>query len=225
MIILLTVVVAALGYLLGSIPSGLVVVRLATGQDVREVGSGRTGGTNAMRAGGLGVGLLTTVLDISKGALAVWLARSLVVAHPWIEAVGGLASVLGHNYSLFLVERVVDDAGRRRFQFRGGAGGAPTVGAAIAFWPLSALIIVPLAALIWYFIGYASVVTMSAAALAFVIFLVRAALGLSSWAPVVFSMAAEGALLWALRPNLRRLAQGTERLHGWRARHGAPPSE
>jgi len=225
MIILLTVVVAALGYLLGSIPSGLVVVRLATGQDVRQVGSGRTGGTNAMRAAGLGVGLLTTVLDISKGALAVWLARSLVVAHPWIEAVGGLASVLGHNYSLFLVERVVDDAGRRRFQFRGGAGGAPTVGAAIAFWPLSALIIVPLAALIWYFIGYASVVTMSSAALAFVIFLVRAALGLSSWAPVVFSMAAEGALLWALRPNLRRLAQGTERLHGWRARHGAPPSE
>jgi glycerol-3-phosphate acyltransferase PlsY len=225
MIILLAVVVAALGYLLGSIPSGLVVVRLATGRDVREVGSGRTGGTNAMRAGGLGVGLLTTALDIFKGALAVWLARSLVVAHPWIEAVGGLAAVLGHNYSLFLVERVVDDAGRRRFQFRGGAGGAPTVGAAVAFWPLSALIIVPLAALIWYFIGYASVVTMSAAALALVIFCVRAALGRSSWAPAVFSIAAEGALLWALRPNLRRLAQGTERLHGWRARRGAPPGD
>lgn len=218
MIILFSVLVAALGYLLGSIPSGLLIVRLVTGQDVRQVGSGRTGGTNAMRAGGLGVGLLTTLLDIFKGALAVWLARSLVVAHPWIEALGGLASVLGHNYSLFLVEIVVDDAGRRRLQFRGGAGGAPTVGAAMAFWPLSALIIVPMAALIWYFIGYASVVTMSAAALAFIIFCVRAALGLSSWAPVAFSIAAEGALVWALRPNLSRLVQGTERLHGWRAR-------
>ncbi len=218
MIILLTVLVAALGYLLGSIPSGLLVVRLVTGQDVRLVGSGRTGGTNAMRAGGLAVGLLVTVLDVFKGALAVWLARSLVVAHPWVEAVGGLTSVLGHNYSLFLVERVVDEAGHRRLQFRGGAGGAPTAGATLAFWPLSALIIVPMAGLIWYFIGYASVVTMSVAALAFVVFCVRAALGLSSWAPAAFSIAAEAALLWALRPNLSRLAQGTERLHGWRAR-------
>ncbi|OGO49610.1 MAG: hypothetical protein A2Z30_08545, partial [Chloroflexi bacterium RBG_16_64_43] len=159
MTVLFAVVTCALGYLLGSIPFGLLVVRLVTGQDVRQVGSGRTGGTNAMRAGGLGVGLLTTVLDMFKGALAVWLARSLVVALPWIEVLAGLASVLGHNYSLFLVERVVDAAGRGRLQFRGGAGGAPTVGAAFAFWAPSALIIVPLAAAVFYFMGYASVTT------------------------------------------------------------------
>ena len=223
MTVLFAVVTCALGYLLGSIPFGLLVVRLVTGQDVRQVGSGRTGGTNAMRAGGLGVGLLTTVLDMFKGALAVWLARSLVVALPWIEVLAGLASVLGHNYSLFLVERVVDAAGRGRLQFRGGAGGAPTVGAAFAFWAPSALIIVPLAAAVFYFMGYASVTTLSVGALAFVLFSVRAAMGLSSWAPAAFGLAAEAALVWALRPNLRRLTQGTERLHGWRARRSAPP--
>ncbi len=223
MTVFIAVVTCALGYLLGSIPFGLLVVRLVTGQDVRQVGSGRTGGTNAMRAGGLGVGLLTTVLDISKGALAVWLARSLVVAHPWIEALAGLASVLGHNYSLFLVERGTDATGRRRLQFRGGAGGAPTLGAAIAFWAPSALIIVPLAAAVFYFVGYASVTTLSVGALAFAIFTLRAVLGLSPWAHAAFSLAAEAALMWALRPNFKRLAQGTERLHGWRAMRTPPP--
>jgi glycerol-3-phosphate acyltransferase PlsY len=167
--------------------------------------------------------LLTTVLDVFKGALAVWLARSLMVDHPWIESLAGLASVLGHNYSLFLVERVADATGRRRFQFRGGAGGAPTVGAAIAFWAPSALIIVPLAAAVFYFVGYASVTTLSVGALAVVLFSLRAVLGLSPWAHAAFALAAESALIWALRPNFKRLAQGTERLHGWRARRSAPP--
>ncbi|MCX6027443.1 MAG: glycerol-3-phosphate acyltransferase [Chloroflexi bacterium] len=223
MTVFIAILTCALGYLLGSIPFGLLVVRLATGQDVRQVGSGRTGGTNAMRAGGLGVGLLTTVLDIFKGALAVWLARSLVIAQPWIEALAGLASVLGHNYSLFLVERVANATGRRRLQFRGGAGGAPTVGAAVAFWAPSTLIIVPFAAAVFYFVGYASVTTMSVGALAFVIFTLRAVLGFAPWAQAVFALAAEAALIWALRPNLQRLAKGTERLHGWRARRSAPP--
>ncbi len=221
--VLMALLAGVLGYLLGSVPSGLVVVRLVTGQDVRQVGSGRTGGTNAMRAGGLGVGLLTTVFDILKGALAVWLARGLVVHQPWIEALAGLASVLGHNYSVFLVEVSKDLSGRTRLQFRGGAGGAPTVGASIAFWAPSALIMVPVAAAVFYFIGFASVTTLAVGALTFAIFTVRSALGLSPWAYTVFAFGATVALLWSLRPNLLRLAQGTERLHGWRARHSPPP--
>jgi len=66
-----------LAYLIGSIPSGLLVVKAATGKDVRHIESGRTGGTNAMRAAGPLAGLFTAILDISKGAAAVWVGRSL----------------------------------------------------------------------------------------------------------------------------------------------------
>ena len=67
-----------LGYLLGSIPFGLIIVKLKTGKDIRGVESGRTGGTNAMRAAGLPAGLLTAFFDILKGAVAVWIADAVV---------------------------------------------------------------------------------------------------------------------------------------------------
>ena len=63
-----------LGYLMGSIPFGLIIVKLGTGKDVRKVESGRTGGTNAYRAAGIWAGVLTGLLDGIKGSVAVWLA-------------------------------------------------------------------------------------------------------------------------------------------------------
>ena len=66
-----------LGYLIGSIPFGLVVVKLKTGKDIRTVESGRTGGTNAFRAAGFGAGLLTAFLDIFKGTVAAWIALAV----------------------------------------------------------------------------------------------------------------------------------------------------
>jgi glycerol-3-phosphate acyltransferase PlsY len=80
------------------------------------------------------------------------------------------------------------------------------------------LFIVPIAALIWFGIGYASLATLSAALVAAVIFAIRAAAGSSPWAYVVYGLAAEVVLMWALRPNIRRLLNGTERMVGWRAR-------
>ncbi len=79
--------VILLAYIFGSIPFGLLIVKLTTGKDIRQVASGRTGGTNAMRAAGLGVGLLTATLDVLKGASSVWVARSgcsakSMAAHP-----------------------------------------------------------------------------------------------------------------------------------------------
>src|SRR5215210_2789088 len=143
---LLLVMLAA--YLIGSIPMGFVIVKAISGQDVRQVGSGRTGGTNAMRAAGLSAGVLTALLDALKGAAGVWLAKWLLPANT--EALGmvaaGLGAILGHNYSIFL-------------RFKGGAGGAPCVGAAMAIWPWSVLIVVPLGVLVLFGIGYASVAT------------------------------------------------------------------
>ncbi len=206
--------VVLLSYLLGSIPFGLLIVKLKTGKDIRMVESGRTGGTNVMRAAGFWSGLLTAILDILKGACAVWLARA-VGGGVWIEIMAPLAAILGHNYSIFLIERTDDG----RLRLRGGAGGAPSVGGAFGLWAPSILIIFPVGLLIFFGVGYASVTTMSAALIAMVIFAVRTWLGLSPWQYILYGVLAEILLMWALRPNIKRLLAGNERLHGWRAKH------
>jgi len=104
--------VVILGYILGSIPFGLLIVKMKTGKDVRNVESGRTGGTNVVRAAGFGAGLLTATLDILKGATSVWLAQALLPESHWIHVLTPLAAILGHNYSLFLIRR--DENGKLR---------------------------------------------------------------------------------------------------------------
>jgi glycerol-3-phosphate acyltransferase PlsY len=200
------------GYLLGSIPTGLLLVRLSTGKDLRREYSGRTGATNAGRVAGTWVGAATMLGDGLKAAVAVWLARALTGGQPWVEVAAGIAAILGHNYSLFLAERR-----EGKLHFRGGAGGAPTVGAAIGLWAPSALVTLPAGVGVLLLLGYASVATISVAVAATVVFLVRAMLGVGPWPHVAFGPAAVIALLWALRPNLVRLRQGTERLVGLRA--------
>lgn len=201
-------------YVIGSIPFGLLIVRLSTGKDIRQVESGRTGGTNAMRAAGFWAGLATALMDLLKGASTVWLARILLPGIIWVEVLAPVAAVLGHNYSLFLMER--DKKGTLRL--RGGAGGAPTVGGALGLWFPSFFIILPVGALILFLVGYASLATMSVALVATLIFAIRAALGYSPWQYVIYGLFTEIILILALLPNIRRLLSGTERLVGLRAR-------
>jgi len=200
-------------YLIGSIPFGLLFVRLINGRDIRQVESGRTGGTNAMRAAGLGAGALTAIFDILKSAATVWLARELT-GNEWIHALAPIASILGHNHSIFLIER--DENGKIRL--RGGAGGAAALGGSLGLWWPSALLMLPVGALIWWGVGYASLTTLSIGFLSSLIFLVRAILGLSPWEYAIYGLLAEILLVLALRPNIKRLLNGTERLHGRRAR-------
>jgi glycerol-3-phosphate acyltransferase PlsY len=110
-------------YLLGSLPTALLVVRLMTGEDVRRKGSGNIGGTNALRAAGWKAGVAVTVIDVGKGALAVWLMRLYNPESGWVAA-AMLAVVVGHCYPVWL-------------RFRGGKGVAAGFGAFLA--PLSAL--------------------------------------------------------------------------------------
>jgi glycerol-3-phosphate acyltransferase PlsY len=211
--ILIDIGLLLLSYLIGSIPFGLIVVRLKTGKDLRLVESGRTGGTNAMRAAGFWAGLLTAILDILKGASAVWITRALT-GSVWVQVLAPIGAIIGHNYSIFLPGR--DEKGH--FRLRGGAGGAPSVGGALGLWAPSILIIFPLGYLIFFGIGYASVTTLSVALIAMLIFIVRFALGFSPWQYILYGLIAEVLLIWALRPNIQRLLNGTERLHGWRAK-------
>lgn len=210
-----------IAYLLGSIPFGLLIVRLRTGKDIRQIESGRTGGTNVARAAGFWSGLATAILDLLKGAAAAWLARWLVPGNDWLAALAPLLAILGHNYSLFLAER----AASGQLRLRGGAGGAPAVGGALGLWAPSILIIIPLAVAILFGIGYASLATISVGVIATLIFAYRAWSGLSPWAYVLYGLLATAVLVWALRPNIARLLQGTERLVGWRAGRKAKASK
>jgi len=210
--ILIDASVIMLAYVFGSIPFGLLIVKLSTGRDIREVASGRTGGTNAARAAGAWAGVLTGFMDGFKGAAAVWVAQGVAPTTYWLHVVAALAAILGHNYSLFIIER--DEKGRLRL--RGGAGGGTTVGGAIGLWWPSAFIILPIAVLVFFGIGYASVTTMSIAVITIVVFAVRYDLGLSPLIYVLYGVIALTLVLWALRPNIRALIQGRERFHGWR---------
>ena len=150
-------IVLLLSYLVGSIPFGLIIVRTFTGKDVRDVGSGRTGGTNAMRAAGLFAGILTALGDILKGLVAGWLADVLLPGQPVVKVVAVLLAIAGHNYSIFLIKR--NNAGRLALE--GGAGGATAFGGAVALWPPIWMFLLPALVLVYLLIGFASVMTLS----------------------------------------------------------------
>ncbi len=189
------------GYLLGSIPVGFLVVRLFRGLDVRQIGSGRTGGTNVLRAAGWGAAVATGLGDVLKGAAAVWLARALN-GPPLVQALAGFAAVVGHNYSLFL-------------GLRGGAGTATSVGGAIALWPVGGLLALPVLLAVAFLTRYASVASISVALFLPLVFATGAARGAIPWAYEAHGLLAAILILWALRPNIRRLLRGEERRIPW----------
>lgn len=212
-----------LGYILGSIPFGLLIVKIKTGKDIRQVESGRTGGTNAVRAAGFGAGLLTAILDILKGAASVWIAEALVPDAHIFHILAPIGAILGHNYSLFLINR--DEDGKLRFH--GGAGGAPALGGAVGLWPWMFPIVFGAGALIWFGVGIASLTTMAIGLVVIIVFAIRVSLGLQEPIDIWYGVLAEVLLLWALRPNIKKLFAGQERvvkfsLNGWlRARKEA----
>lgn len=207
-----------IGYLFGAIPVGFILVKLTKGVDLREFGSGRTGGTNSFRAGGLLVGLLTAVGDVLKAACAIWLVEALfryfsadLTAEllPWAEATSGVLSITGHNWSIFL-------------GWGGGAGTGANTGWAGAIWfPVVPIgIVVVLVTLLT--VGIASVASLAMSAIIPISFLVLYLIGISPYdetvAYIVGGIVGAALITWSLRPNIRRLIQGTERIVGPRAK-------
>lgn len=202
------VLAALIGYLLGAIPFGFLFVKFTKGIDLREVGSGRTGGTNSLRAAGLGVGFLTFVMDIVKGAAAVLVTRAIMgdilppEYLPWAETAAGVMAVIGHNWSLFL-------------KFGGGAGTGPNVGWAMAVWWPVAIITCIVGGVLLIGVGMASVASLAVAALIPIIFAFRYFTGVDSTAAyMVGGLITAAIVTWALRPNIRRIIAGEERLVG-----------
>ena len=184
------------GYLIGSLPIGFLAVGVLTERDVREEGSGRSGGTNAYRAGGFLGGFLTIVGDFLKGMCAV-VFGALMLPNIWAPVVSGLGGVLGHNASIFLA-------------FRGGAGTISNMGAVTAFWPPALLLIAPVFVLGMFVIRIASVASIIMNSGVVVLFLVLVLFGGYPWPLIIYAIGALLLSMYALRPNIQRLRKGTE---------------
>jgi glycerol-3-phosphate acyltransferase PlsY len=179
----------ALGYLLGSIPFGLLLTRAAGLGDIRSIGSGNIGATNVLRTGNKGLAAATLLLDALKGLVAVLLARTF---GPEAALAAGGGAVLGHMFPVWL-------------SFKGGKGGATVLGVFLGLsWP-----IVAVGAVVWLLIlvtvRYSSLATLLATALG----------AASAWwlspRPVAVLAAVLVVLVWAKHhENIRRLLAGTE---------------
>ena len=179
-----------LGYLLGSIPFGLMITRSAGAGDLRAIGSGNIGATNVLRTGRKGLAAATLLMDIAKGAVAVWLGSRLV-PHGG-AALGGVMAFIGHCYPVWL-------------RFRGGKGVATMLGVSLALcWPAGVVFaIVWLGALALFRIS--SVGGLSAAISAPI---AAFALGAGMAVPPLLAMAI--IVIWRHRTNIGRLARGEE---------------
>lgn len=188
------------GYLLGSIPFGLIVSRFS-GVDLREHGSGRTGFTNSLRLFGMQRSVPVFAGDFAKG-IAATLLPLLYSDDPWVRAAGGLAAVAGHVWPLF--------AG-----FRGGRGVLTGAAVLVALDPLVVVVVAPFA-LVLYTTRYMSLASITGVACAVLLFVALAATGVHSWA-YAFAALIGGPLIIALHhDNIGRLRAGTERKIGRR---------
>ncbi len=120
---LVNIIAIVLGYLLGSIPSAYLAIRLATGKDIRQMGGGNVGGLNVFREVGWKAALFVGIVDLGKGAAAVAIAHWLLAVPQLFVLLAGLAAVVGHNWMIFL-------------KFSGGKGMGATFGALAVVMPL-----------------------------------------------------------------------------------------
>ena len=188
-----TLLLAAAGYLTGSVPTGVLVGRLY-GADPRGVGSGRVGATNSFRAMGWHGGALVALGDLAKGLVFGLLALRLTGGTPLEVGVVGLATVLGQVWSVFL-------------RGRGGRGVATSAGVALAFWPVAALVAAAVLALVIRLRRMVSLASLlAAAALVGCVALLARDLG---WTLVAVALCLT--VWFAHLDSIRRLTAGSER--------------
>ena len=192
-----------IGYAIGSISSGYLVGKLYRNVDLRTVGSGSTGATNTFRALGLGAALLVAVLDILKGAAAVWIATAIVAGPGDLRSIAAafaaVAAVAGHCWPAFL-ER------------RGGRGVATGFGAllfiATPAW-LVAVVAFMLALAVTRMVSVSSLASVAGAVLGYGLFVAAGYLSFN-WAVLGFLLAAGAIVVLRHRANIDRIVHGQE---------------
>ena len=184
---------AAFGYLLGSIPFGVILTRLFGAGDLRQIGSGNIGATNVLRTGRKELAAATLILDGAKGAVAVLLARHFVPELGEHAAmIAGAAAMIGHCYPVWL-------------QFRGGKGVATLLGLALALaWPIGLVF-----AVVWL----GTVLLLRISSLGGMLGAVSAPVAALAFGYPVYAIGLAGlavVVLWRHRENIARLRAGTE---------------
>lgn len=201
----------ALAYSLGSIPFGLILTKIFDGADIRKSGSGNIGAANVARVVGPAPGILTLLLDATKGALAVWLAGHFADHRATPMMLAGVAALVGHCFSVWL-------------KFKGGKGVATALGVFLVLAPLAALaaaVFFLMVVLLWRYASLGSV--SAAAAMPLLIYFL--------WAPghapplvVTFGTLFATALVIVKHDaNLQRLVDGTEPKFSFGKSKGDPP--
>lgn len=187
------ILLVALAYLAGSVPSALLIVHRTTGRDVRREGSGNVGATNALRVAGLKAGAIVTVLDVGKGAFAVWAMSATTPDSAW-RAAAAAAAVLGHCYPVWL-------------RFCGGKGVATGLGAYLVLAPKAALAAVVVWLVVLLIGRWVSLASMVATA----VFPVLAGWLGSSPSVIVLTVTGLAAIIVVRHmDNIRNLLAGTE---------------
>ncbi|EAU74651.1 glycerol-3-phosphate 1-O-acyltransferase PlsY [Synechococcus sp. RS9916] len=183
----------AIGYLLGSIPSGYLAGRWCKGIDLRELGSGSTGATNVLRQVGKGPALVVFVIDVAKGAAAVLMAGSLLPGHDWIQVLAGLTALAGHIWPVWL-------------GFKGGKAVATGLGMFLGLaWPVGLACFGIFLTTLTLF----RIVSLSSVLAAISLPLLMAA-STDGSAKVVVALVAMALVIWRHRSNLQRIVAGTE---------------
>jgi glycerol-3-phosphate acyltransferase PlsY len=192
-----------LGYLIGSIPFGVIVGRLARGIDVRDYGSGSMGMTNVLRTVGARAGVLVFLADLAKGAAAVSLAWPIFNSNPemvtWGHMAGGAAAVIGHSWPVFI-------------GFRGGRGITTGFGALLTMcWPVGLITFAAFLTVIGLsrYVSLGSMLAALAMLVTMIIFVVFDLLG-AEFAYIVFSLIVVPVIIFRHRGNIRRLLSGVE---------------
>jgi glycerol-3-phosphate acyltransferase PlsY len=198
------VLTSVVGYLLGSVPSGLIISR-AHGIDIRKHGSRNIGATNVLRVLGKKWGYLVFGLDALKGFGAVRIAFAIAVAtgitiaqRELVGIIGGLACILGHAFPAWL-------------RFRGGKGVATSAGVLLGLMPLAVVSVFAIWVILFQFTRYVSVASIGAAATLPVFVFLYLRLHLLTGASLLpFSMLIAGVVVWRHRSNIKRLFHGKE---------------
>ena len=197
--LLQTAALMLVAYLAGSIPVGVLVARIAGGTDPRTIGSGRTGGTNALRALGPRWAVVVVTGDLLKGVLPVLLARYVTGGDPLVEVLCGASAVAGAIWSVF--------AG-----FRSGRGVGTGVGTMLVIQPVAVLLATPVFVGVILLTRYVSLGSLLGSAAMFPAMLLVLLLVPETPLPYVIYSAVGAALIWmAHADNIDRLLHGTER--------------
>ena len=185
---------ALIAYLIGSIPTGYIIVKLKTNQDIRTIGSGSTGATNVKRVLGKKWFFIVMLLDAFKGALPVILAKLLTLDTYGIYAViSAIFVIIGHSKPIFL-------------QFKGGKSVASGVGTNLALNPLAGLSIAVIWGIITYVSKYVSLGSIIALILSpFLMYIFKNPIGY-----IVYCAIAAIYIVWLHRENIKRLIKGEE---------------